>query len=367
MPFTAYRSIRLERGLSLEERERATCYAARASVNGETHHLNTETSDYQRAERLARSWFRRLTSDPATSSTKTMKDAAKSFLADIRQPVKREFYSSKWDAISEFFNGRDLEAITTPVLKEFIRWRKQRAQTKKITYSASTAAKDLVCLRRILHHAVEEGWLANLPLFPKRERIPANPRPWLDGDEWSRLQRIAKQRIDSEQNPRTKAQREELYDFCLMMVHSCARVDELRKLRVRDCVVKTLKGKDRPYLEMRIQGKTGPRKSIAWSGAVSAYERLVARRKLQPDDLLFNEHHRDGFRQLLDAADLRRDALGNTRNLKSLRSTGLMMKIRANPRINLKLLAENVGTSVSMLDTFYLKRLTVDMGVEELV
>jgi hypothetical protein len=44
-----------------------------------------------------------------------------------------------------------------------------------------------------------------------------------------------------------------------------------------------------------------------------------------------------------------------------------MMRIRANPRINLKLLAENVGTSVFMLDSFYLKKLTVDMHVEELV
>ena len=43
------------------------------------------------------------------------------------------------------------------------------------------------------------------------------------------------------------------------------------------------------------------------------------------------------------------------------------MHIKANPRINLKLLADNSGTSVAMLDTFYLKRLSVDLNVEELV
>ena len=73
------------------------------------------------------------------------------------------------------------------------------------------------------------------------------------------------------------------------------------------------------------------------------------------------------FRELLDAAGLRRDMDGNVRNLKSLRSTGLMMRIKSNPSINLKLLAQNVGSAVAMLDTFYLKRLTVDMHVEELV
>lgn len=35
------------------------------------------------------------------------------------------------------------------------------------------------------------------------------------------------------------------------------------------------------------------------------------------------------------------------------------MRIKANPRINLKLLADNAGTSVAMLDTFYLNRARV--------
>lgn len=255
-----------------------------------------------------------------------------------------------------------MDAVNTPLLKEFTRWR--QTHNTRGPVKPHTLHKNLVAVRRILKFAVEEGWLGALPLFPQLETIEHNPRPWLDPDEWAVLQEVAKQRIVEADNVRTKRQREELYDFCLMMVHSCARVDELRRVHVRDCAVKKLK---RPYLEMRIQGKTGFRKSIAWSGAVSAFNRLVARGKLQPDDFLFQEHHRDAFRELLEAAGLRRDQMGKVRNLKSLRSTGLMMRIKSNPRINLKLLAENVGTSVAMLDTFYLKRLTVDMGVEELV
>ena len=73
------------------------------------------------------------------------------------------------------------------------------------------------------------------------------------------------------------------------------------------------------------------------------------------------------FRELLLAAGLRTDSFGNVRNLKSLRSTALMMRIKANPHINLKLLADNAGTSVAMLDKFYLARLTVDLNIEELV
>lgn len=369
MGFTAHRSFKLEKGLYLEERKGAACYKARASIKGESFFTSTETTDFTRAERVARSWFRRLTAsnDGNSSEVRTMKEAAKSFLADLSKPVTKSYHTVKWNAISEFFRAVDLDAVTTPLLKEFIRWRKQRAQKLGRTLTAHTIHKDFVTIRRILHHAVEQGWLDKLPVFPKQERIEANPRPWLDIDEWHTLQSVAKERITSADNPRTHAQREELYDFCLLMVHSCARVDELRRLRVRDCVVKSLTGKKRPYLELRISGKTGFRKSIGWSGSVSAYERLVSRGNLKPDDLLFHEHHRDGFRELLIAAGLRCDAKGSVRNLKALRSTGLMMRIRANPRINLKLLAQNVGTSVQMLDQFYLKPLQVDMHVEELV
>jgi hypothetical protein len=119
----------------------------------------------------------------------------------------------------------------------------------------------------------------------------------------------------------------------------------------------------REYLEMRLQGKRGMRKSKFRPEAIAIFERVVKRGNLQPDDLLSAEHHRDGFRELLIAAGLRSAG----RNLKCPLSTGLMLTILRNPRINLKLLAENAGTSVAMLDQFYLKRLTVDMDVAELV
>lgn len=55
------------------------------------------------------------------------------------------------------------------------------------------------------------------------------------------------------------------------------------------------------------------------------------------------------------------------RNLKSLRATGIAFRIRSNPRINLKLLGIQSGTSVQMLDTYYLKRLSADAAIEELL
>src|SRR6266699_1282086 len=70
MGFAANKSFRLERGLYLEERKGAACYKARASIKGiqPPPFFNTETSDYATAERLARSWFKRLSADPTPDS-----------------------------------------------------------------------------------------------------------------------------------------------------------------------------------------------------------------------------------------------------------------------------------------------------------
>ena len=370
MGYAENHSFKIHKGLYLDERKGAAFLKARACIKGKIHFTNTETTDFKRADRIAQSWYRGLLNiQQGVGPSRTMGAAAEAFLASIQSPQKRISHQAKWNNAREFFKLWDVVDVTPKLLNDFLKSRREAAAKDGKTLTASTLHKDLVTIRQALKHAVLEGWLATLPSpFPPVGKIAANPRPWLDPDEWTTLQRVAKERIAEEGlNPRTKQQREELYEFCLLMVHSCARVDEVRRLRVRDCAVKRLKDKGRPYLEMRIQGKTGNRKSIGWSGAASAYERLVERRHLQPDDPLFREHHRDGFRELLDAAGLRRDGFGNIRNLKSLRSTGLMMRIKANPRINLKLLADNAGTSVAMLDTFYLKRLSVDLNVEELV
>ena len=44
-----------------------------------------------------------------------------------------------------------------------------------------------------------------------------------------------------------------------------------------------------------------------------------------------------------------------------------MLWIKSNPRINLKLLSDNVGTSVGVLSDYYLKPLKSEMYPEELL
>lgn len=384
--YTEHKTFKLEKGLVLEERVRETALKARAHLHGKSHYLNTETTDFDRASRQARSWFARLKSDhiPGSTESVTMHEGAKTFIADIRKPVRKAYHQQKWDGISDFFKAVDVDAVDTPLLKKFMRW---RTDVKPIT-----VAKDLVTIRQILRHAVEEGWLKTLPVFPRVGKLDSNPRPWLEPDDWRKLQEEAEERIEcaKDEPGKHRHSRIDLLDFMRLMVATGMRVDELRSIRVRDVQIKksskvtygghtlppevarlakNVKRDPNEFLEINLQqGKTGPRvvvTRVANSG-VETFRGLVKRKDPKPEDLLFTAHHRDAFRELLIAAKLRENN-GVKRNFKALRCTSIMLWVLAEPNVNLKLLASNFGTSVQMLDQFYLKPLNVQMNRDALV
>ena len=65
------------------------------------------------------------------------------------------------------------------------------------------------------------------------------------------------------------------------------------------------------------------------------------------------------FRKLLEVSNLRVDTeTGKRRSLYSVRHTSLAMRtLLSEGKVNLLMLAQNAGTSIEMLETFYLKRL----------
>jgi len=72
-------------------------------------------------------------------------------------------------------------------------------------------------------------------------------------------------------------------------------------------------------------------------GGVDAFHQLQARRESdRPDDTLFRYNHEPGFRELLKSLDLYTDpSSGMTRNTKSLRVTGINLRLLKNPGVPL--------------------------------
>lgn len=381
MAFTANRSFTLVKGLYLEERKGAKNYKARAIAidRDKPPFLNTGTDDFRRADRIARSWFRGLqrSGSDSPNDSGNMWKAAEGFLATLDDPEKQNDYRKKWNAIRDFFRDQDVADVTSPVLNDFVKRRRaQKFRGKNI--SNSTIHKGLVTIRQILKWSILEGLVSTgLPLFPKAGKIKPNARPWLERNEWAHLQKVAQKRIDeAAQNSRLQEQRTELLNFMILMVSSCARVDELRRLRRMDCEVLAAPTKiggktfhTEPYLRMWIRGKTKDRFTHAGGGAVGAYQDQISHpyKVIKKHEPLFREHHRDSFRELLHAAHLETDRKGRPRNMKSLRPTGIMLRVLRNPQINLKVLADEAGTSMDMLDKFYIQELDSEFRRQEMM
>jgi hypothetical protein len=89
-------------------------------------------------------------------------------------------------------------------------------------------------------------------------------------------------------------------------------------------------------------------------GAVSAFKAVCAARPdAKPDDPLFIENHREGVKELLIKADLRSDTDGRTRDAKSLRQTGISLRLDLGASPDYRDIAKWARTSPWMVATFY--------------
>jgi hypothetical protein len=223
----------------------------------------------------------------------------------------------------------------------------------------------VVGIRQVLKYAIEEDHIKALPIIPRVGKIEPSPRPWLTRAEFDHLRRVSLERIATAENPRVARQRQDLHDFIVCMVESTARVSELRNLTVGHVKIEKYPFNGEPYATLTIQGKTGHRVAIAGGKFPAVFERRAA--NLKAGDLLWPHTQRDAFRELLDAAGLRRDAFGVLRNLKSVRATAISLRILSQaPSPDLIMIARNAGTSVAMIDAFYARRLSAEMAAERL-
>jgi hypothetical protein len=71
------------------------------------------------------------------------------------------------------------------------------------------------------------------------------------------------------------------------------------------------------------------------------------------DDPLFTENRREGIKERLLQAGLRSDAEGRTRDAKSLRQTGISLRLDLGPNSDYRDIAKWARTSPAMIAAFY--------------
>jgi hypothetical protein len=352
--------------LQVQLRSNSKSYQAWTFIDLRPRQQTLKTDHLPTALKLAEDWYKRevrasvafgrqhpvgkLTTDP------TMQELFASYRAELEKR-KQPYADQKWSPIADFWRARLLSTVTTDTFKEFYRWRRRKDIVNH------TLHKDVVLIRQVLGYAVREGMLQQLPPIPSVGTIDKNPRPWLTPEEYERLRKAAFDRILKAPNKRVRQQRQDMLDFVEFLHASMLRIGELRNLRYDECRIDVNADGNRMLL-MDVKGKWGFRPGIiAKERAVEIYER----RQKNPDSSgkIFPKHSRDAFRSLLEAVGLR-EAFGFTRNFKSMRATSISSRILEKPDLNLAVLGRNAGTSLTMIDQFYAKRLTPEMFKNQL-
>jgi hypothetical protein len=360
------------KGVYVFLRPRSSFYQAETFIDGRKARKSLRTDRLPTAFKLAIDWHKRLLKEArATPSRKLDRLASNPTLAELYESwrltlteSKDTYAAAKWNPIEPYWRTIEVADVTAATFRNFYQWRKRRKTPQGTVPKNHSIHKGVMVIRQVLKYAIEEGHLATLPPIPKVGQIEANPRPWLTESEWQHLRAVSQRRIKKATNARTKQQRIDCDHFMRFMVASCGRVDEIRCIRFRDCRYRVAKGKRvDDVLLVTVTGKRGTRDLVADFDAVNVINERSIGTGRQANDLVFPEHHRDAFRELLDAAKLRRDKWGNLRNFKSLRATAISRQVLAGK--DLLFIARNAGTSLAMIDTFYARRLSAEMHIRE--
>ncbi len=216
-----------------------------------------------------------------------------------------------------------------------------------------------ISLRMILRKAVEMGQLRHETFERyvwRGQNGELNRREHFDKSDYRKLIDFMRTNAWLEhKHTRVSYDRKLLRDYVLIMANTGMRVGEQRNLKWKDVEQTTDRDKNK-ILVCRVDGKTGKRTVVCNEDTERKFERVKELTgHANGDDWVWAK--RDGSLKKdfsVGFASLRNAVFGDddTRTLYSLRHTYATFKI-INENMNLKKLAEQMGTSVAMIDKHY--------------
>lgn len=251
-----------------------------------------------------------------------------------------------------FFGKMGVSQVTAGAVQEYRIFRLQGDPNYKPP-SRSTMHHEIVTLRQVLKTAIRHGWLNGLPdmSVPYRASNKIAHRAWFSPDEYKKLYEATRANIKSAGNSYHRGLAEDLHDKILFMANTGLRPDEANGLQYRDIEVVKEDGFDESILEISIRGKRGVGYCKSMHGAVRPFERLKARHKPDPMDLVFPKDHKKQFNRILEDIGLKFDRNGVRRTLYSLRHSYISFRLLEGADIYQ--IAKNCRTSIEMIEKHY--------------
>jgi integrase len=335
----------------------------------------TDCDDLEAAKIAAQRWFFLKQAEMAGGAVpvpkaKTFAAAAEKALEAYRARAWRGERSKAYVAgIEKLLKAHILPFMGKVLLSEVnqgVWYQFRQRMLSQRAYARSTIHQFKMAIRAVLVEAYKRGELKQIPEL-KDDTVTARqatPRTWFEPREYARLCLYARRNTKVHEKTRWRDSARELYDYIVFVANTGLRVGEARNVRFSDVTILEDKnviwrGLPRKYLLIRnINGKRGMGECKSYYGAVAPFLRLVERRGMSQTwqtsgEPLFQGHHRDMFKALLETTKLRftQHQPPRKRDLMSLRHTYICLRLLGGAKVFD--IAANCRTSVAMIEDHY--------------
>lgn len=351
--------------VSLFKRPRSDFWQCCTYLAGRQHRKSTKQESLSLAKDFAEDWYLGLRGKlrggelVARKNEKTFVHAADQFELEYEVMTEGErnkkhvqdHYARLKNHLIPYFGKLGLSEVTAGKVQEYRLFR-LNPDNEKIP-SRSTMLKEISTLSQVLKTALRHGWLEQLPdlSMPYRASAKVSHRAWFSPDEYKQLYEATRKRAKEAQNKSWQWAAEQLHDYVLFMANTGLRPDEANNLEYRDIAIVEDDATEETILEIEVRGKRGVGYCKSMPGAVRPIERLVARNKPEPTDLVFPANHKKQFNRILEEENLKFDRDGNRRTAYSLRHTYICLRLLEGADIYQ--IAKNCRTSVEMIEKHY--------------
>lgn len=288
--------------------------------------------------------------------------------------------------LSDFFLQLDLNEINHQKIEEFVK------KLQLIGVGNVTINQYLGLLKRILSLGVIEGFLNNLPTFPKI-KSKSIPRGSFSIKEYLKLLKTSKAlgKVFEQDSQLAKLTHRNKASNVYITSNGVLKemtwlIGFMSNTFLRPVDIKLIQHKhvqiiEDSYRYLRIsmpETKRHTGQVVSMRAAVGIYKRLLSHQSElgfgRPDDFLFIPQLKNRnaaialisaqFKKVLDFEKMLIGSKGEKRSLYSLRHTAITYRLLYGRGIDLLTLARNARTSVEMIEKFYSSNLTAEMNIE---
>lgn len=262
--------------------------------------------------------------------------------------------------LNDYVGAKQVHNIKQEEWQEYPSWRRANGKGRiRARISDSTIGAEMTVFSAVMNYAIQKRYVPASHRFEGKPKLKGSRRDEFTAEEYRKLHSVGRAWMKKATTPQGEWYRAMCYNFILIMCNTGMRPVEAKNLRWRD-VMQAQDRDKRDIVVLFVQGKDKSRKLVAPASVGDYLERVRKLSKAtKPDDFVFTIINGkqakflycDTVEALLDEAGLRIGPGEIPRTTYCFRHTYATMRLSEG--VDVYILAEQMGTSVKMIEQHY--------------